>query len=65
MSRHDILNIEEETESTFRKSVEGDTWHFARDCSRWPTDEYVVLELPPNLGMICNECAAKEPKKNR
>ena len=64
MSRHDIFNIEEETESSFRKSLDGDTWHFAHDCSQWPTDRYVVLELPPDVGALCSECTAKEPKRS-
>jgi len=63
MSRHDIFNIEEETESSFRKSFEGDTWHFAPACSQWPREDYVVLELPPSFGEVCNECTAKEPEQ--
>jgi hypothetical protein len=55
---HEIYNLQEETESIFRKSVTGDTWHFSPNCSSWPVDDYLVLEVPPSVGEFCNECEA-------
>jgi hypothetical protein len=58
---HDVYNLEEETESVFRKSPADDTWHFSQHCSQWPNGDYLVLEAPPSVGRFCNECAGKQP----
>ena len=42
------------------KSPGSNLWHFAEDCSRWPTDDYLQLELQPDLGELCSECKAKQ-----
>jgi len=55
---HRIFDLREELGATYRKIPSADTWHFTQDCSRWPTGDYVELELPPIVGELCNECRA-------
>jgi hypothetical protein len=51
---HDILDISET--KVFRKSRDGDTWHFAEDCSQWPDAEFTERRDPPTHDAFCNEC---------
>ncbi|HEX9443927.1 MAG TPA: hypothetical protein VGA73_07395 [Candidatus Binatia bacterium] len=55
---HHIFDLREEP--VFRKTRAGDTWHFSYDCSHWPGHDYLVLDVPPRDGDICNECKAKQ-----
>jgi hypothetical protein len=36
-----------------------DTWHFCRNCSLWPTEDYVEQANKPTTGELCNQCRAK------
>jgi len=38
--------------------MDGDTWHFDRNCSKWPEDDYIEREFLPSSNEICNECQA-------
>jgi hypothetical protein len=42
-----------------RRSVAGDTWHFARTCSQWPNDNFVSVGYLPPKAIVCNECFPK------
>ncbi len=44
---------------TYRRRRGHDTWHFCRNCSNWPTSDYVEQEQKPTTGELCNECRAK------
>jgi len=59
-SVHRIFDLREEADATYRKTPNGDTWHFAQSCSRWPGGDFLELDLPPIVGEICNECRAKK-----
>ena len=48
----------------YRKKGESDTWHFCRNCSRWPTSGYTTRQTKPTSGELCNECKAKERDGN-
>lgn len=39
-----------------------DTWHWMRNCSKWPLINYKWTEAAhrPSYGELCNECLAKE-----
>jgi len=43
-----------------RKKWESDTWHWCRNCSRWPTSNYEEQQTKPTSGELCNECRAKD-----
>jgi len=45
---------------TYRKRNGTDTWHWCRNCSNWPTKDYVERQTKPTSGELCNECKAKE-----
>jgi hypothetical protein len=47
---------------TFRRSVNGDTWHWCSDCSNWPTGDHDASPTPPQFGTLCSECESKEPE---
>ncbi|HTM08883.1 MAG TPA: hypothetical protein VL754_10880 [Verrucomicrobiae bacterium] len=53
------VDLREETESIYRKAPDSNIWHFAEDCSRWPIDDYLQLEMQPDIGELCSECKAK------
>jgi len=48
----------------YRKPKTTDTWHFCRNCSKWPTSDYVEQPNKPSSGELCNECRAKESNGN-
>jgi hypothetical protein len=43
----------------YRRKKENDRWHWCRDCSNWPTLDYVSKNTKPTSGELCNECKAK------
>lgn len=45
---------------TYRKKRGGDTWHWCRNCSNWPTSDYDEQHTKPTTGELCNECKAKD-----
>ena len=53
-----ILEISETT--VFRKSRDGDTWHFAEECSQWPDAEFTERRDPPTDDAFCNECISSK-----
>jgi hypothetical protein len=61
-SVHYVFDLREEAEPAYRKNAGGDTWHFDHNCSKWPVADFVELEIPPNVGELCNECKAKQSK---
>jgi hypothetical protein len=57
-SVHRIFDLQQESTATYRKIPDADTWHFTQNCSRWPSGDYLELDIPPIVGEICNECKA-------
>ena len=47
----------------YRKKKESDTWHWCKNCSKWPTSNYDVQHTKPTTGELDNECKAKEQNK--
>ena len=45
---------------TYRRTNQGNTWHWRSDCSRWPTADYYRSALLPRSGYLCVECQCKE-----
>ena len=48
--------------TTYRKKKGSDTWHWCKNCSKWPTsnyDEWTGDERPTS-GELDNECKSKE-----
>lgn len=44
----------------YRRRKNSDTWHFCRNCSNWPTSDYVEQQAKPSSGELDNECLAKQ-----
>lgn len=44
----------------YRKVKGSDTWHWCKNCSKWPTSGYESSLTKPASGELCNECKAKE-----
>ena len=42
-----------------RRLVGQDEWHFCINCSKWPTDDYVLSKTKPVTDKLCNECQTK------
>lgn len=47
----------------YRRKKDSDTWHWCRNCSRWPTSDYVEQQNRPAYD-LCNECKGKEKSDN-
>ena len=49
-----------------RKGPQYDSWHFCRNCKKWPTPptQYEVRYTKPTSGEFCNECKAKQAAGN-
>ena len=47
---------------TYRKQHGSDTWHWCRNCSKWPLTGYIERHSAarPTVGELCNECLAKD-----
>src|SRR5258706_15300460 len=60
---HRIVDLRGEKGGMYRKPAGGDTWHFIEKCSKWPTQNFVELEMPPQIGELCNECKCKAEKQ--
>jgi hypothetical protein len=60
----DLIDLREEAQSAYRKIIAGDAWHFNTHCSKWPTADYVELEILPSVGAFCDECKAKHSIAN-
>jgi hypothetical protein len=43
----------------YRRKRDRDTWHWCRNCSNWPTSDYVEQTNKPS-GEQCNECRGKD-----
>lgn len=43
----------------YRRRKESDTWHWCRNCSKWPKSNYESRASKPTSGDQCNECKAK------
>lgn len=54
------IDLREETEAIFRKTSGSYLWHFSESCSQWPTDDYLQLEIQPDVGELCGECKTKQ-----
>ena len=53
--------------TTYVKASASDTWHWCRNCSKYPTGPGTVKESTtkrPAEGELCNECKAKEKAGN-
>lgn len=48
----------------YRKSKHSDTWHFCKNCSRWPTINYDEQTSKPTGNEFCDECKSKKSKNN-
>lgn len=46
--------------TTYRRKKGSDTWHWCRNCSKWPTSDYEEQHSKPTTGELDNECRAKE-----
>jgi len=55
---HHVVDLEDETETYYRKTRDSETWHFAAGCSHWPSDDFIELDGHPIRGELCNECWA-------
>ena len=48
----------------YRRKKGSATWHWCKNCSKWPIFDYDVRYSKPSNGELCNECKAKEEKEN-
>ena len=44
----------------YRRKKGKDTWHYCKNCSKWPTSDYEVKFSKPTSGELCNECRSKD-----
>jgi hypothetical protein len=56
---HRLYETADGTDIGCRKTLNGDTWHFLKDCSEWPVTNFSSLSYMSGEATICNECLAK------
>jgi len=44
----------------YRKKKGSDTWHYCKNCSKWPTVDYDSQYSKPSSGELCDECKSKD-----
>lgn len=44
----------------YRRSKSSDTWHWCKNCSKFPKENYIEQAKKPTTGEQCNECRVKE-----
>ena len=49
---------------TYRRKRNSDTWHWCRNCTDWPTTDFVEHVGKPTSGEFDNQCLAKERAGN-
>jgi uncharacterized protein (DUF433 family) len=45
---------------TYRRRKGSDTWHWCKNCSAWPTNDYEKSSSRPTAGELCDECHEKQ-----
>lgn len=48
----------------YRQKYGSDTWHWCKNCTRYPTSDYRSTNTKPQSGELCNECKAKDRDDN-
>ena len=48
----------------YRRLKGSDTWHWCRNCSKWPNSNYDERNSKPTTGELDNECRAKDGAGN-
>lgn len=46
--------------SAYRRAAGEQTWHFRRECSFWPSQEFEERPGPLPQHLLCNECLARQ-----
>jgi len=49
---------------TYVQARGSDTWHFCKNCSRYPGNPEKKQSTRPTSGELCNECKSKEKAGN-
>lgn len=69
--RKKLLTLKEVRHNTrhsvarYRRGKGHDTWHWCRNCSTWPTNDYEETSSSnPTSGEFCNECYGKQKAGN-
>jgi uncharacterized protein (DUF433 family) len=44
----------------YRRGKGHETWHWCRNCSTWPTNDYEESSSRPTAGEFCNQCHGKQ-----
>jgi uncharacterized protein (DUF433 family) len=48
----------------YRRGKGQDTWHWCKNCSTWPTNNYEENSSKPTSGELCDECRSKQMAGN-
>jgi len=48
----------------YRRNQESEVWHFASNCSQWPSEGYVEQRHLLGTDEVCNECIVKWRRAN-
>src|ERR1041384_4412020 len=61
---HALADLITDSFPTYRKTPDGDTWHFDPSCVYWPDHDYVELDGSPRVGELCTECRVRRGQAN-
>jgi hypothetical protein len=57
--------MEETRMPEYRQKKTDYVWHWSRNCTQWPTYDYVVLRTEPTEGTKCEECKQKQTAQDQ
>ena len=56
--------VKRQMASGYRRTQDGDTWHFCENCSHWPTEHYLEQRQAPRTGELCDDAKLSGVKGN-
>jgi hypothetical protein len=51
---------EEERMPEYRRQKQSTVWHWCRNCSQWPQENFESVYIKPTTGELDRECHAKQ-----
>jgi DNA-binding NtrC family response regulator len=58
-SKTQLTVVASSTYELYRRKQESEVWHFCRNCSLWPAEDYIEQRHLQSLDEVCSECIAK------
>ncbi|HEV8725255.1 MAG TPA: response regulator [Candidatus Binatia bacterium] len=58
-SKAQLTAVASSTYEVYRRKPESEVWHFCRNCSQWPAEDYIEQRHLRSTDEVCSECIVK------